>query len=90
MRGAVRSSIIAALAIAMVAPLQDTGFRFVRVRYQSHPGMRGNAWATDYPTAELNLHEAIDRTTLLQLEGATHRARPDGRAAIFSTIPSST
>ena len=69
MRGAVRSSIIAALAIAMVAPLQDTGFRFVRVRYQSHPGMRGNAWATDYPTAELNLHEAIDRTTLLQLEG---------------------
>ena len=47
----------------------DLGFRFVRVRYQSHPGYRQNAWATDYPTAEQNLHEAIERTTGLYLEG---------------------
>lgn len=47
----------------------DLGFRFVRVRYQSHPGLRQNAWATDYPTAEENLHEAIDLTTGLYLEG---------------------
>lgn len=47
----------------------DLGFRFVRVRYESYAGLRGNAWATDYPTAELNLHEAIDRTTGLYVEG---------------------
>lgn len=47
----------------------DFGFRFVRVRYESHPGLRRNAWATDYPTAEENLHEAIRRTTGLYLEG---------------------
>lgn len=47
----------------------DLGFRFVRVRYESHAGLRSNAWATDYPTAELNLHEAIDRTTGLYVEG---------------------
>ncbi|MDE2729803.1 MAG: DUF4159 domain-containing protein [Bacteroidota bacterium] len=47
---------------------QDAGFQFVRIWYESHPGMRGSAWATDYPTAELNLHEAIDRTTGLALE----------------------
>ena len=50
------------------ANAQDAGFQFVRVWYESHPGMRGSAWATDYPTAELNLHEAIDRTTGLDLE----------------------
>ena len=47
----------------------DLGFRFVRVRYQSHPGLRQSAWATDYPTAEQNLHEAIKLTTGLYLEG---------------------
>jgi len=47
----------------------DLGYQFVRVRYQSYPGRRRNAWATDYPTAEENLHEAIERTTLLYLEG---------------------
>ena len=45
------------------------GFQFVRVRYQSHPGLREYAWATDYPTAEENLHEAISRTTTLHLNG---------------------
>lgn len=47
----------------------DFGFRFVRVRYQGHAGFRSRAWATDYPTAEQNLHEAISRTTSIHLEG---------------------
>lgn len=41
----------------------------MRVRYESHPGLRGNAWATDYPEAERNLHEAISRTTAFYLDG---------------------
>ena len=54
---------------ASQASTDDLGIRFVRVRYQGYPGRRGNAWATDYPTAEANLHEAIQRTTNLYLEG---------------------
>jgi len=70
MRGTLFTLIFLMLAPVLSAPVApDTGFRFVRVRYQSYPGMRQNAWATDYPTAELNLHEAIKRTTLLQIEG---------------------
>ena len=48
---------------------EGLGFRFVRVWYRSHPGLRPSAWATDYPTAEENLHEAISRTTDLFIEG---------------------
>ena len=64
--------IVASLSFALVAPVasQDIGFRFVRIRYESYPGLRSSAWATDYPTAEFNLHEAIERTTLLEVEGA--------------------
>jgi hypothetical protein len=49
----------------------DFGFRFVRVRYDSRGrGFRGRgAWATDYPTAEENLHMAIEQTTSITLEG---------------------
>ena len=63
------ATVMPPLERAPAAAAEDFGFRFVRVRYQSHPGFRGNAWATDYPTAEQNLHEAIDRTTGLYLEG---------------------
>ncbi len=59
--------LIAACTLQVSA--QDTGFQFARVWYESHPGLRESAWATDYPTAEYNLHEAINRTTGLQLEG---------------------
>ena len=47
------------------------GFQFVRIRYESGwgRGRRGRTWAFDYPTAEINLHEAIRRTTELTLEG---------------------
>lgn len=48
----------------------NLGFRFVRVRYDDYPGRRWReAWATDYPTAEQNLHRAIELTTGLYLEG---------------------
>ena len=61
-------ALLGILTILPCAFAQDAGFQFVRVWYESHPGMRGSAWATDYPTAELNLHEAISRTTGLELE----------------------
>ncbi|NND71884.1 MAG: DUF4159 domain-containing protein [Rhodothermales bacterium] len=48
----------------------DYGFRFVRVQYDDFGRRRWNAWATDYPTAEQNLHEAIDRLTRIELDGA--------------------
>lgn len=55
-----------------VPATDDYGFRFVRVQYTSHGGgfgRRGNAWATDYPRAEQHLHEAIQRTTGLHIDG---------------------
>ena len=49
-------------------PGDEFGFRFVRVKYDG-VSYRRPAWATDYPTAEQNLYEAIRRTTRLHLEG---------------------
>lgn len=53
-------------------PQGDHGFRFVRVRYESTSGGWGRrrSWATDYPAAEEHLHEAIERTTGLYIEGS--------------------
>ncbi|MFQ5570727.1 MAG: DUF4159 domain-containing protein [Rhodothermales bacterium] len=45
------------------------GFRFIRIQYTGVPYSRGYTWAYDYPTAERNLYEAIDRTTNIHLEG---------------------
>jgi hypothetical protein len=60
----------------------DSGFRFVRVMYDDLTqyargglyrgyGGRGRRgmWATDYPAADLNLHEAIRRTTKIPVTG---------------------
>lgn len=49
----------------------DHGYRFVRVRYDDLDGRRRRrgAWATDYPAAERHLHEAIERTTGMHVEG---------------------
>lgn len=55
----------------------DHGFRFVRVKYDMGAssngfgfGRRGGApWAHDYPTAEMNFHEAVARTTKIHVEG---------------------
>lgn len=51
-------------------------FRFVRVKYDANQGEGGrygrrrqNAWATDWPTADVNLHAAIERTTNIPLAG---------------------
>lgn len=52
----------------------DHGFRFVRIRFDDPRGQRsfrgaGPAWSHDYPTAELNLHRALRRTTRVHVEG---------------------
>lgn len=51
-------------------------FRFVRVKYDANQGEGGrygrwrrNAWATDWPAADANLHAAIERTTNIPLAG---------------------
>lgn len=53
----------------------EHGFRFVRIKYAeaSRGGGRwggrfGPFWRHDYPTAELNLYEAIERTTGVHIE----------------------
>jgi len=60
----------------------DHGFRFIRIKYTNTPsqwggregrgfrgfrGGRGEFWAHDYPTAEFNFQEAIERTTGLRV-----------------------
>jgi hypothetical protein len=67
----------AASAPAPPPPQDDHGFRFVRVKYDDVGGNRrgrwgrrgGGHWETDYPRAERHLHEAIERTTGLYVEG---------------------
>ena len=44
----------------------DYGFQFVRVRYDAGGGRGGAAWAHDYPTAEENFYEALERTTQIR------------------------
>lgn len=51
----------------------DHGFRFVRIKYDNaFDGRRsrgGDPWSHDYPRAELHLYEALERTTLIHVEG---------------------
>lgn len=49
----------------------DHGFRFVRVKYRSVRSSRwgGATWAYDYPTAEKNLYEALERASNVHLAG---------------------
>lgn len=53
---------------------EQEGFRFVRMKYDSNSGRsrywnnRG-PWAYDWPTAERNLHMAIERTTDIPIAG---------------------
>ena len=70
------------VGLPQAIPAQDDyGFRFVRVIYDDlyrdnlsrgfggRGGGRRGMWATDYPTADLNLNEAIKRTTKIPLMG---------------------
>jgi Domain of unknown function (DUF4159) len=69
--------ILAAMLPAMphAAAQSDEGFRFVRIQYgepedEGRRFRRGGAqWAHDYPTAELNLHMALERTTGIRVAG---------------------
>ena len=78
-----RSAIVIALvlltgpALSFAQPASSTlqeGFQFVRIQYESNSGRsrywggRG-PWAYDWPTAERNLHMAIERTTDIPLAG---------------------
>lgn len=51
------------------AAAADLGFRFVRIQYEATRYGRAEPWAYDYPRAELHLHEAIERTTDINIEG---------------------
>ena len=72
-------NIIPLLLILLAAPTPDAraqsgdiGFKFVRVQY---PNMAsgwvsqfGETWSHDYPTAEYNFYEALERTTSIHVE----------------------
>jgi len=56
----------------------DYGFRFIRIKFNvgyrgGSRGFRGRdptpPWKHDYPTAELNLYEALERTTKVKTHG---------------------
>lgn len=50
----------------------DHGFRFVRVQYGDRAtgwvSQFGETWSHDYPTAEYNFYEALERTTRIHVE----------------------
>ena len=56
-----------------VSAQSDHGFRFVRIKYDDPRGagrqFGGAAWAHDYPTAEQNFYEALNRATKIYVEG---------------------
>ncbi len=61
--------LILSLLLSASPALDETGFRFVRIRYDTVPYARAATWAYDYPTAEHNLYEAIERTSNIQIDG---------------------
>ncbi len=59
-------------AQAQASFVYGESFRFVRIKYNTVSGSRYwgyGPWAYDYPTAEQNLHKAIERTTRIPLAG---------------------
>ncbi len=69
LQGWSRGLACATLVLTLPGSSTDFGFQFVRIQYDSYPGLRASAWATDYPAADYNLHEAIDLTSGLFVEG---------------------
>ena len=62
----------------VVAQQQESGFQFVRIKFESNYegggrfGRRGRdmgPWAHDWPTAERNFHNALQRTTRVEIGG---------------------
>jgi hypothetical protein len=71
-----RAFVLIALCVLASLPAfaqGDHGFQFVRIRYEDPRGVSrrfgGDAWAHDYPTAEQNFYEALERTTKIHLDG---------------------
>ncbi|NNE35472.1 MAG: DUF4159 domain-containing protein, partial [Rhodothermales bacterium] len=63
------------LAASVASPVHaqsDHGFRFVRVQYANNASgwvsQFGDTWSHDYPTAEYNFYEALERTTKIYVE----------------------
>jgi hypothetical protein len=62
-----------AMSIVPAASAQtDHGFTFVRVKYSDNPGewvrqFGRETWSHDYPTAEYNFYEALERTTKIHV-----------------------
>ncbi|NND73205.1 MAG: DUF4159 domain-containing protein [Rhodothermales bacterium] len=54
------------------AAQSDHGFRFVRIKYANNAtgwvSRFGDTWSHDYPTAEYNFYEALERTTRIHAE----------------------
>ena len=68
------AGVLLILGLGEVRAQSDHGFRFVRIRFDDPRGDRafrgaGPAWSHDYPTAERNLHMALQRTTEVYVEG---------------------
>lgn len=67
--------LIACLLLAPVVSVSaqsDHGFRFVRIQYGDRASgwvsRFGETWSHDYPTAEYNFYEALERTTRIHVE----------------------
>ena len=62
-----------------LAQQQESAFQFVRIKFESNYGGGGGRfgrggrdmgpWAHDYPTAEHNFHNALQRTTRVEIAG---------------------
>ena len=65
--------LLPALAPPPMRAQSDHGFRFIRIRYEDPRGnarrFGGPGWSHDYPTAEQNFYEALNRTTQIHVEG---------------------
>lgn len=59
----------------MLPAQDDLGFRFVRIKYEDNNRYRAwgrpgrGAWSTDWPESDMNLHDAIERTTNIRVMG---------------------
>lgn len=67
---------VAAAFLCLAVPAQaqdDHGFRFVRIQFENRAsgwgGRANDPWKHDHPVAEYNFYEALERTTLVHVDG---------------------
>ncbi len=80
-RFGLRAGVGAVVVVSLVAVVfgardtlaqNDHGFTFVRVKYEDNPGewvsqFGRSTWSHDYPVAEFNFYEALERTTKIHV-----------------------